>query len=272
LIGISGDKLSKYSSLSRYLPAGITLTQRITDGWLGTTNRNLHVSSSSDGKLEYWILSSLPVGIDAEPLRLERRFTWSVARRVVLRFAEDEQRYLQSTSGTLRDTRLLTLWTSKEAVAKCVDCSLLAALSTSTISENENVRIIPFGNKLLLLLSLPIDRSIISICYDVTHKYGGTGMDKQNIESGVISIVTDYLESTNQSTDSLSRHTTLVGSDAIVTSVGLVTIIMDLEAWLAEQGVDVSLTSEKAMSSSRSPFRSIESLVEYVVEEQQSGE
>ncbi len=59
----------------------------------------------------------------------------------------------------------------------------------------------------------------------------------------------------------------LVGADAVVTSMGLVALITDIEATLAQNyGAELTLVSEKALSRKNSPFRTIETLADYVLE------
>lgn len=59
----------------------------------------------------------------------------------------------------------------------------------------------------------------------------------------------------------------LVGENAIVTSLSLVSFIADVESILADgYGIDVTLVSEHALSRSKSPFRTIATLADYVVE------
>ncbi len=59
----------------------------------------------------------------------------------------------------------------------------------------------------------------------------------------------------------------LVGPEAIVTSMGLVSFISDVESLLAENhGLTVSLVSEQAFSRKSSPFRTVETLADYILE------
>lgn len=59
----------------------------------------------------------------------------------------------------------------------------------------------------------------------------------------------------------------LVGADAVVTSMGLVALITDIEATLADKhGAELTLVSEKALSRKNSPFRTIETLADYILE------
>lgn len=62
-------------------------------------------------------------------------------------------------------------------------------------------------------------------------------------------------------------ETHLIGGRSPLDSIGLVTLIADLEGdVLREYGVSVTLADEKAMSLTVSPFRRVGTLVEYVEE------
>jgi hypothetical protein len=59
----------------------------------------------------------------------------------------------------------------------------------------------------------------------------------------------------------------LVGENAAVTSMGLVSFVADVESTLVEvHGTSVTLVSEQALSRKRSPFRSVDALADYVLE------
>ena len=59
----------------------------------------------------------------------------------------------------------------------------------------------------------------------------------------------------------------LVGADAILSSMGLVSYVMDVEAGLEEDhGLQLTLVNENALSRSQSPFRSVDALADYIVE------
>jgi acyl carrier protein len=65
----------------------------------------------------------------------------------------------------------------------------------------------------------------------------------------------------------LTPGTRLLGSGAVLDSMGLVNVIVEVEQSLSEQfGVSCILADERAMSRERSPFRDIGSLAEYVME------
>ena len=59
----------------------------------------------------------------------------------------------------------------------------------------------------------------------------------------------------------------LVGGEAVITSLGLVSFIADVELSLDEEyDLEVVLVSEKALSRQRSPFRTVDTLADYIVE------
>ena len=65
--------------------------------------------------------------------------------------------------------------------------------------------------------------------------------------------------------DSLSESTHLIGNEQVLDSLGLVTLILDVEQDLENQyGVSLSLADDRAMSQSNSPFRTVGSLVNYI--------
>lgn len=59
----------------------------------------------------------------------------------------------------------------------------------------------------------------------------------------------------------------IFGAGAALDSLGLVNFLADLEYRIAEEfGREIVLASEQAMSRSRSPFRDVAALTEYIVE------
>jgi D-alanine--poly(phosphoribitol) ligase subunit 2 len=58
--------------------------------------------------------------------------------------------------------------------------------------------------------------------------------------------------------------TTLLGQGGILDSLGLVSLIVSLEQAIEDEcGVSISLADERAMSETRSPYRTVGSLAEY---------
>lgn len=82
-------------------------------------------------------------------------------------------------------------------------------------------------------------------------------------------IVTQALELSNQSRSDATQIPTsdtsiLFGANGYLDSMALVSLLMDIEDALQEQGIDISLSDEKAMSLARSPFKNIPSITQYL--------
>ena len=65
----------------------------------------------------------------------------------------------------------------------------------------------------------------------------------------------------------IDDETTLFGSDAELDSMGLVSLVLDVEEQLADRlGLEITIMDDKALSRRRSPFRTIGALTAYVRE------
>lgn len=62
----------------------------------------------------------------------------------------------------------------------------------------------------------------------------------------------------------LTPTTALYGNAGHLDSMALVAFLIDIEEALQDEGHTVSLSDERAMSQTRSPFRSVETLVDYI--------
>jgi acyl carrier protein len=62
----------------------------------------------------------------------------------------------------------------------------------------------------------------------------------------------------------------LFGGGSPLDSLGLVSLLIDIEEALQDRGQNVSLSDARAMSQARSPFRSVDSLVAYIQERLQA--
>lgn len=60
--------------------------------------------------------------------------------------------------------------------------------------------------------------------------------------------------------------TRLFGPGSPIDSLTLVSFIVELEARFSEQGVDLVLTDDRAMTREKSPFDSVNDLADYIVE------
>jgi acyl carrier protein len=88
-------------------------------------------------------------------------------------------------------------------------------------------------------------------------------MDKNKIYEIVLGTIKDYCES-HGITEELNMDTHLIGRTRIMDSMGLVNTIVDIETAFLDEDVEISLTSETAMSLRLSPFRTIGSLCDYI--------
>jgi acyl carrier protein len=102
-----------------------------------------------------------------------------------------------------------------------------------------------------------------------------TNLGRPQITETILSGLEDALAMSDGDTPApaeLGEETRLIGRKGVLDSMGLVTLIVDVEQRLEEQyDVVVVLADERAMSQERSPFRSVSSLADYIsqlVEEQ----
>jgi acyl carrier protein len=58
----------------------------------------------------------------------------------------------------------------------------------------------------------------------------------------------------------------LFGPDSPLDSLGLVSLLMDVEEAISDRGLTISLSDARAMSRTSSPFRSVATLVDYIQE------
>ena len=63
----------------------------------------------------------------------------------------------------------------------------------------------------------------------------------------------------------IDLNTRLFGADAVLDSLSLVSVIVDVESAVSEQaGQEISLTDDRAMSQEISPFSDVNSLTAYI--------
>ena len=94
-----------------------------------------------------------------------------------------------------------------------------------------------------------------------------TGLNHSEIASIVISGLHEVLAMANgdpPDASAITEDTFLIGHEAVLDSMGLVTLIVEIEQLLEEEhDVVVVLADARAMSQKNSPFRSVRSLIEY---------
>ena len=62
----------------------------------------------------------------------------------------------------------------------------------------------------------------------------------------------------------ISSEAALFGDGSPLDSLGLVSLLIDVEEALQDRGFQVTLSDSRAMSRTKSPFRSVAALVEYI--------
>lgn len=88
-------------------------------------------------------------------------------------------------------------------------------------------------------------------------------------DEAILAVVLEALRTTNAgrppaSALVISPAATLFGPDSPLDSLGLLTLLLDIEEDMQRAGCPVRLSDDRAMSQTRSPFRSVSSLVEYI--------
>ena len=90
-------------------------------------------------------------------------------------------------------------------------------------------------------------------------------MEKNEIQQ----IVFDAIDLANHAREDnqqipAAEDTELYGSNGHLDSMGLVAFLIDIEESLLDRDIQVSLSDERAMSQSRSPFKNVQSLTDYI--------
>ena len=89
-------------------------------------------------------------------------------------------------------------------------------------------------------------------------------MDYNQIKEIVTNAIREYCELNNVEVAELNEHTPLIGRESILDSIGLVNVIVDIETAFLDEDIEVSLTSDAAMSARISPFRTIGALSHFI--------
>lgn len=87
--------------------------------------------------------------------------------------------------------------------------------------------------------------------------------------SAIEQIILEALDAVNQSREPDDRigvapDARLYGKDGQMDSLGLVALLLDIEEDFQEKGIMISLSDERAMSFSRSPFKDVPSLIAHI--------
>lgn len=91
-------------------------------------------------------------------------------------------------------------------------------------------------------------------------------MEKAEIRHLVLECLREVLVQADKTPpETLGGSTQLIGERAVLDSLGLVKLIVDVEQRLAaDHSLSVTLADERAMSQKKSPFRSVGALTDYI--------
>ena len=90
---------------------------------------------------------------------------------------------------------------------------------------------------------------------------------KEKIENIVINAVIEIgKDKENSNLVSANKSTRLYGRDGNLDSLSLIRLAISIEENLSDElDLEVSIVDDKAMSQTRSPFRDVQSLIDYIV-------
>ena len=94
-------------------------------------------------------------------------------------------------------------------------------------------------------------------------------MKLKDLKIKLINLLNEFiLENEIEINSEVDYDTRLIGSSSIFDSMELVSFIVEVEQFLDEEyGFEIQLASEKAMSRRSSPFISLKSLYDFILEE-----
>ena len=82
----------------------------------------------------------------------------------------------------------------------------------------------------------------------------------------VLSALRDAVDQAGGNVSGISEDTVIVGPGAVIDSIGVVSLIVDVEQRLEmEHAVSVTLANDRAMSQRNSPFRTPAVLAEHII-------
>jgi acyl carrier protein len=91
-------------------------------------------------------------------------------------------------------------------------------------------------------------------------------MKKKEIEVIVMAVLREYCDCNNIRTE-IDIHTPLFGANKILDSMGLVNVIVDIETAFLDKNIEISFTSEAAMSARISPFLTVGTMCRFIAQQ-----
>ena len=80
----------------------------------------------------------------------------------------------------------------------------------------------------------------------------------------ILTCLKEYLMAMGRDNVEIDPESALLGERAILDSIGLVNLIIDIESRFLDEDLEITLASESAMSSRNSPFRSPRTLAAFI--------
>jgi acyl carrier protein len=97
-------------------------------------------------------------------------------------------------------------------------------------------------------------------------------MDKNQIVEIIVETIDGYRLSADGQAAPTAADTRLFGPEGVLDSLGLVSVLVELEQEIADRaGSTISLMDDRAMSESASPFRTVQSLADYIARQMGGG-
>jgi acyl carrier protein len=88
----------------------------------------------------------------------------------------------------------------------------------------------------------------------------------------VLSALRDAVDQNGGDVSSVNEETVIVGPAAVIDSIGVVSLIVDIEQRLEmDHQVSVTLANDRAMSQRNSPFRTPSVLADHIIETEREG-
>lgn len=97
-------------------------------------------------------------------------------------------------------------------------------------------------------------------------------IDRESALEIVLSSLRDAVEQNGGDSAGVNAETVIVGPEAVIDSIGVVSLIVDIEQRLEmDHQVSVTLANDRAMSQRSSPFRTPEVLAEHILATEREG-
>lgn len=97
-------------------------------------------------------------------------------------------------------------------------------------------------------------------------------IDRESALEIVLSSLRDAVEQNGGDSAGVNAETVIVGPEAVIDSIGVVSLIVDIEQRLEmDHQVSVTLANDRAMSQRSSPFRTPAVLAEHILATEREG-